>query len=401
MTAPLFLRDDLTADEIELSGTEGHHAATVRRVRAGERVDLADGRGTRARCTVLAVEHDRVRLRVDAREVEPEPRPRLVLVQALAKGDRGELAVELATEVGVDEVVPWQAERCIVRWDGPRGERALGRWRSTAREAGKQSRRARHPVVAHWASTEELLARVATTTSLVLHEDATEPLASVPLPEQGDLLLVVGPEGGVTDRELAALTAAGATAVRLGQQRAAHLHRRRRGGVGRQRPDGTVGVRAAAGLVALAVLLAPGTAWGQEEPTPEPSPTSDGELPVPLPVPSPEPTSPEPAPEPTEEPVEPEPTRGPARTPPPAAARPTVEPSPEPVEEASVAPSPSPVATATPSARPSAAATVAAEPEADDGSTSTIGRLLTEAVALGLMLGVAGLAGLVWTRERT
>lgn len=216
MTAALFLCDDLSADELELTGPEGRHAATVRRVKVGEAVDLADGRGTRARCTVLGLGHDVVRLRVDAREVEPEPAPRLVLVQALAKGDRGERAVELATEVGVDEVVPWSAERCIVKWDGVRGEKALSRWRSTAREAGKQSRRARHPVVGHWVSTDELLERVATTPTLLLHEAASAPLASVPLPTSGDLLLVVGPEGGLTDREVHALTGAGATAVRLG-----------------------------------------------------------------------------------------------------------------------------------------------------------------------------------------
>ena len=216
MSAPLFLADDLSSDEIELSGPEGRHAATVRRVKPGEAVDVADGRGTRVRCTVVSLGQDTVRLRVRDRVVEPEPVPRLVLIQALAKGDRGELAVELATEVGIDEVVPWSADRCVVKWDGARGEKALARWRSTAREAGKQSRRARHPEVAHWVSTEELLARVRTAPTLVLHEQATAPLATVPLPHEGDLLLVVGPEGGVTDRELAALEAAGAVPVRLG-----------------------------------------------------------------------------------------------------------------------------------------------------------------------------------------
>lgn len=216
MTAPLFLCDDLGPDEIDLTGPEGRHAATVRRVQVGEAVDLADGRGTRAHCTVTGLGTDLVRLRVERRVVEPEPLPRLVLVQALAKGDRGELAVELATEVGVDEVVPWSAERCIVKWEGPRGEKALQRWRSTAREAGKQSRRARHPVVAMWVGTDELLERVEVTPTLLLHEGAGTPLASVPLPQGGDLLLVVGPEGGLTDREVAALTAAGGVPVRLG-----------------------------------------------------------------------------------------------------------------------------------------------------------------------------------------
>ena len=150
------------------------------------------------------------------RLVEPPPSPWLVVAQGIAKGDRGELAVELATEVGVDEVLPWAAARCIVKWEGARGERALARWRSTAREAGKQSRRARHPVVGDPVGLDALVARAAGATTLVLHEQASTPLASVALPADGEVLLVVGPEGGITGPELAALSAAGASAVRLG-----------------------------------------------------------------------------------------------------------------------------------------------------------------------------------------
>jgi 16S rRNA (uracil1498-N3)-methyltransferase len=217
MSRPVFLLEDLGPDRLVLSGAEGRHAATVRRLRAGEAVDLVDGRGGRARCVVAAVERDTVALDVVDRAVEPPPSPRLVVVQALAKGDRGELAVELATEVGVDEVVPWAAERCVARWEGARGEKAHERWRSTARAAAKQSRRARLPVVAPLASTPEVASRVAEAAgALVLHEAAVIVMADVALPATGDLLLVVGPEGGVSERELEALTAAGATPVRLG-----------------------------------------------------------------------------------------------------------------------------------------------------------------------------------------
>ena len=216
MTAALFLHDDLSGDTVLLAGREGRHAATVRRVKVGESVDLADGFGVRASCRVLSLGQDVVTLAVLSRVVEPEPSPRLVLVQAIAKGDRGELAVELATEVGIDEVVPWAAERCVVRWEGARGEKSLARWRSTAREAGKQSRRARHPVLTTWLETPALLERVAGATCLVLHEAATEPLATTPLPADGEVLLVVGPEGGITDRELRQLQAAGGRPVRLG-----------------------------------------------------------------------------------------------------------------------------------------------------------------------------------------
>ncbi len=150
----------------------------------------------------------------------PAPSPRVVVAQALVKGDRGELAVELATEAGVDALVPWTAARCVVRWaDGARGEKGLARWRATAREAAKQARRAWVPPVSEPESTRALAARIAAAAcALVLHEGATTALADVALPAAGEILLVVGPEGGVTDDELAVLTAAGATAVRLGPE---------------------------------------------------------------------------------------------------------------------------------------------------------------------------------------
>lgn len=212
MSNPVFLRTDLAGDRLVLDGAEGRHAATVKRLRAGEAVDLVDGRGTRCACSVVATTRDTVTVDVVSRTVEPPPSPRIVLVQALAKGDRGELAVELATEVGVDEVVPWAAARCVVQWQGDRGAKALDRWRSTAREAGKQSRRAWFPLVHDPVGLAGLLALPGQL--LVLHESATEPLSAVDV--TGDVTLVVGPEGGITDDELDALRDAGGRIVRLG-----------------------------------------------------------------------------------------------------------------------------------------------------------------------------------------
>jgi 16S rRNA (uracil1498-N3)-methyltransferase len=217
VSSPVFLADDVSADRIVLTGREGHHAATVRRLRVGEAVDVVDGRGGRAVCTVALVGRDVVELDVRTRTTEPPPAPRLVLVQAIAKGDRGELAVELATEVGVDEVVPWAAQRSVVKWSGERGAKALERWRSTAREAAKQSRRAWVPDVAEPEATAQVTARLrAAAAGLVLHEAAPHPLAAQELPAAGDVLLVGGAEGGITDEDLAAFVDAGAAAVRLG-----------------------------------------------------------------------------------------------------------------------------------------------------------------------------------------
>lgn len=220
-TAPLFLVDELPAGElVVLDGPEGRHAAAVRRMRAGEDVQLADGRGGLVRAVVAAVGRDHLQLRVVERIRLAPPAPRVLLAQALVKGDRGELAVELATEAGIDGVLPWRAARCVARWDdGPRGQKALDRWRTTAREAAKQARRAWVPEVAEPVSTAALARHVtAAAAALVLHESATVGLARIELPDAGDLLLVVGPEGGIADDELDRLTGAGARAVRLGPE---------------------------------------------------------------------------------------------------------------------------------------------------------------------------------------
>jgi 16S rRNA (uracil1498-N3)-methyltransferase len=219
-TAPVFLVDAVPSGTTAvLDGPEGRHAAAVRRLQPGEELVIADGRGEAAACVVETVQgKESLVLRVDRRWTEPQPQPRIVLAQALIKGDRGELAVELATETGVDVIVPWRAGRSIVKWeDGPRGAKALARWRSTAREAAKQSRRTRVPDVTDPVTTRQLadLARKSAAT-VVLDATAGAALRDLALPADGDLVLVVGPEGGISESESDTLRAAGAQAARLG-----------------------------------------------------------------------------------------------------------------------------------------------------------------------------------------
>lgn len=225
MTAPLFLLAQGalagvgTGGEVLLDGPEGRHATTVRRLTMGERVDVADGAGALARCTVVAAERGVLRLRADEVVQVPEPAPRLVLVQALAKGDRDDLAVEAGTELGVDEVVPWQASRSVVVWRGDRGEKARRKWQQTVRAAAKQSRRPRVPIVAGLASSADVRSRVSgAALAVVLHEEAVQPLAAVELPASGEVLVVVGPEGGITPDELSSFVQGGAVVCRLGPQ---------------------------------------------------------------------------------------------------------------------------------------------------------------------------------------
>jgi 16S rRNA (uracil1498-N3)-methyltransferase len=217
-TPPLFFVAHLPAGPtVRLDGAEGRHAARVRRLAPGEPVRVADGLGGLADCVVESVERDALVLAVTRRRSVPEPDPALVVVQAPPKGERGELAVELLTELGADEIVPWAAERAIVQWHGDRAHKAVERWRRTAREAAKQSRRPRVPVIHDVETTAQVTERIAgAACALVLHEAADASLSALPLPSSGPIVLVVGPEGGITDREMTAFTSAGGRGVRLG-----------------------------------------------------------------------------------------------------------------------------------------------------------------------------------------
>jgi 16S rRNA (uracil1498-N3)-methyltransferase len=218
---PVFLVDALpTGTTAVLDGAEGRHAATVRRLTPGELLLLADGAGGLARCEVAAVRRESLDLAVLDVTTVPAPDPRITVVQALPKGDRGELAVEMLTEAGVDTIVPWQATRCVTRWRDARGDKALAKWRSTAREAAKQSRRAWLPEVTALTTTSDVAALLSEADSaLVLHEASSVPLSTVDLLVTGDhthIVLVVGPEGGVAPAEIDTFVQAGAVAVRLG-----------------------------------------------------------------------------------------------------------------------------------------------------------------------------------------
>jgi 16S rRNA (uracil1498-N3)-methyltransferase len=220
VSAPLFLVDDLPGEGLfTLGGPEGHHAATVQRLRAGEQLLLADGRGGVASAVVKAVGKGVLVVTVIDRRYARAPDPRLIVAQGIAKGDRGELAVQAMTEVGVDEILPWAAARSVAQWRGDRGAKSREKWASVAREAAKQARRIWLPTVGGDPdlSTKQLANRLsAASATYVLHEEATERLSAVELPKEGEIMLVVGPEGGIDNAELAAFTAAGAVPVRLG-----------------------------------------------------------------------------------------------------------------------------------------------------------------------------------------
>lgn len=222
MTDPVFFVDALPGPgRFVLGGDEGRHAATVKRLRSGERLVLSDGDGTWAPATVIAAEGGGLAVDVAAAEYDAAAALSVTVVQALPKGERSDLAVDLATEAGADSIVPWQASRCVARWDGAPGkaERGRQRWQRVAREAAKQSRRRRIPTVATLAGTDVVVAEIrAADLALVLHEEGSVPFGSVAPPRSGRVVLVIGPEGGLAPDELDRFEKAGARTVRLGPE---------------------------------------------------------------------------------------------------------------------------------------------------------------------------------------
>lgn len=232
MTAPLFFsagldREVVPGGSVFLTGTEAHHAIRVMRLTPGQQLSVADGDGFVVHGRVAEIAGDRLDMTVDAVETADAPAIELILVQALAKGDRDLQAVEAATEIGVDAVIPWSAERSVVVWRGDRADKALRKWDSTLFTASKQCRRARRPTLRAPVTTNQLAAAISAEPDLaaiVLHEDAGDALARLVRDLRGpggaapkSIMLIVGPEGGISEAELAKLRAAGAVSARIGQ----------------------------------------------------------------------------------------------------------------------------------------------------------------------------------------
>ena len=223
-----------------LTGEEGKHAATVKRMRAGESLQLTDGTGIRIQASVTANLGSTLDLKIESIIEEPVPSLQLTLVQALAKGDRDELAVQAATELGATSVIPWQAARCVSKWEGPKLAKGVARWQSIVAEAAKQSLRVLTPQVRPAVSTTELSELVKDfDVVLVLDPTASHSLKSF-LPITGNVAIVVGPEGGIEPSELEQLGNSGAERVHLGS------------GILRT---------STAGLAAISSILAFGSAW--------------------------------------------------------------------------------------------------------------------------------------------
>ena len=202
---------------VSISGAEARHAVTVSRIAVGETVSIGNGAGLVVTGPVLVAEHTELAIKVETVIEVARRAPAVFLAQALAKGDRDELAVQAATELGVDGVIPWTAARSIARWEGTKVAKGRDRWAAVVREATKQSLRAWQPDVLDLVTTKQLSRLTDGARMLVLEPTAALALADLDLDDR-DLILAVGPEGGIAPQELEALAAAGADVVRLGSE---------------------------------------------------------------------------------------------------------------------------------------------------------------------------------------
>lgn len=223
MSLPVHLVPSLTGvavgDTVEVTGDEAHHAVAVRRLAVGESVVLTDGAGLSVVGAVAETGKRVFTVTVASAQAEEPASPRITVVQALPKGERGELAVEVLTEIGAAVIVPWAASRSVAVWRGERAIKSHAKWVATAREAAKQARRSWFPEVLPMATTAEIVAlATAADLAVVLHEEGPASFGSLTVPTTGSIVVVVGPEGGIAPDELAAFAAAGVQGVKLGAE---------------------------------------------------------------------------------------------------------------------------------------------------------------------------------------
>lgn len=223
MVEPLFRTEFATEPAaglaVTLGGSEGKHAVNVRRMRVGEGIQLSDGKGLRVRGAVSALGNNSLTVSVETVIQESKPEVGLTIIQALAKGDRDELSIQAATELGCWGVVPWQADRSISKWEGPKIAKSVDRWQTIVAEAAKQSLRVFEPVVSQPINSKQLVSAIGDfDLVLVLDPTAEQGLGSINLnQEHKSVAIVVGPEGGISESELLALEQAGAKRVHLGE----------------------------------------------------------------------------------------------------------------------------------------------------------------------------------------
>ena len=208
-----------STDFVVVEGDEAHHAIKVMRLEIGEEIVVTDVAGNWAQGLVSTIDKKSFKVTVSRRGLEEPRQPELIVIQALTKSDRMRETIELLTVAGVDRIIPWKADRSIAQ----EKENSVEKWNAVAVAASKQSRRLRFPVIESAITTPQVVERFAGKL-IVLHESAAHKFSDLKFIDSDPVVIVVGPEGGISDTELAKLCGLSGTPVRLGQEvfRSAH-----------------------------------------------------------------------------------------------------------------------------------------------------------------------------------
>jgi 16S rRNA (uracil1498-N3)-methyltransferase len=205
---------DFSVSQIEVDGDEAHHGVNVLRLKQSEQVKISDGVGNWGIGKVNQLSKKSFTVEISDRGFEPAPKQQVIVVQAILKNDANKEAVDFLTQVGADEIIPWQSQHSIGKID----VKSLSKWQTVARESSRQSRRVRIPVITNTHSTESLISKIQDLENIfVLHESAENRLSQIEINQEADVFLIVGPEGGLSEFEVNTFMAAGAKVVRLGE----------------------------------------------------------------------------------------------------------------------------------------------------------------------------------------
>ena len=222
----LFFVEDLprkVGSSYEFDSDDAQHAIRVLRMSAGEIFMLSDGRGKWSKVKIFAVKKKSLEVEVIETGIQDPLDISFTVVQALPKGDRLKESIEMLTESGVDTIIPWSAQRSIGKAD-----KGVEKLHTTAREASKQSRRLFIPTVTEVASTSAVVELIVQhDLVLVFHESATNKVSEIVTRkyfESKSVMIIIGPEGGITNEELELFNSAGAKVALMGRPilRSAH-----------------------------------------------------------------------------------------------------------------------------------------------------------------------------------
>ncbi|GGY78891.1 16S rRNA (uracil(1498)-N(3))-methyltransferase [Marinobacter zhanjiangensis] len=200
-----------------LDDSSAHHVGKVLRMQTGQPLELFNGDGANYPAELDEVGKKRVSARILSREESTcEPCLKILLGQVISKGDRMDYAVQKSTELGVDTIVPLTSERCDVRLKGDREDKRIRHWQQVAISAAEQCGRATVPTIAPLTSLADWFSlSAACDLRLVLHHRTDQPLSTMTPPEKG-VALLVGPEGGLSEAEIAAARESGFSPAAMG-----------------------------------------------------------------------------------------------------------------------------------------------------------------------------------------